>query len=96
MKAKEYAENRIAEIRRDHGDDRTERVFSAEDVVRELQWVIGKLVSDEQYQKLPSGFVLYACEHCESGQFALDQNSLEDGGTGTEACCLGCGHVILV
>ncbi|GAH55148.1 unnamed protein product, partial [marine sediment metagenome] len=90
---------RIAEIRRDHGDDRTERVFSAEDVVRELQWVIGKLVgdvSDEQYQKLPSGFVLFACDVCEGSLFALDQNTLEDGGKSTEACCLGCGHVILV
>ena len=53
-------------------------------------------ISAEQMKKLPSGFVLYACEVCECSLFALDQNSLEDGDTRTHACCLGCGKVYLI
>jgi len=68
-------------------------------------------INDEQYKKLPDGFVLYACEICECSLFAIDQNSLE-GDTWphkpfqvsehaavserTAVCCLGCGHVMVI
>lgn len=51
-------------------------------------------ISAEQMKKLPSDFVLYACDYCECSLFALDQDTLEDGDIPTKVCCLGCGHVM--
>ena len=51
-------------------------------------------ISAKQMEKLPAGFVLYACPVCECSLFALDQNTVEDGMMLTDACCLGCGNVI--
>jgi len=49
-------------------------------------------ITPEQMKKLPDDFTLYACETCGCSVFALDQDTLEDGGTSTIACCLKCGH----
>ncbi len=53
-------------------------------------------ISQEQMEKLPTGFTLWACPYCECGLFAVDQGTLEDGGNPTELCCLGCGKIHLV
>jgi len=83
MNAKEYAESRIAEIMSDHGDDRTERTFSAEDVVQELQWVLDRMtgktyVATEVYDLVIQDIHLFSSEE-EADEWFKEYTGLDYG-----------------